>query len=58
MTAETKGKAAAEKRRWEILQAAADKRAKEQLLAALLAATGLDEYIAEAIAAHERQHHD
>jgi hypothetical protein len=58
MTADTKGKDEKDARRWEILQAAADKRAKEQLLAALLAATGLDEYIAEAIAAHERQLHD
>jgi hypothetical protein len=44
--------------RWEILQREATRQAKADLLKALLDATGLDEYIAEAIASHERQSHD
>ena len=36
--------------RWEILQRAAVETAKKDLLDALLKATGLDEYIAKAIA--------
>jgi hypothetical protein len=43
--------------RWIRLQEQAEKRAKENLLAALLEATGLDEYIAEAIEMHCVQNH-
>ena len=44
--------------RWEILRRAAIESAKKDLLDALLKATGLDKYIADAIEAHERQQHD
>ncbi len=44
--------------KWRILQASAEQRAKEQLLEALLKSTGLDEYIADAIAQHEKQSHN
>jgi hypothetical protein len=47
-----------DEQRWEILQREADRKAKSELLAALLAATGLDEYIANAITAHELQNHN
>lgn len=45
-------------RRWQNLQKLADRLAKEKLLDALLTTTGLAEYIADAIADHERQYHD
>jgi tellurite resistance protein len=43
--------------KWRLLQEQAEKTAKRALLDALLAATGLDEYIADRIADHERQSH-
>ena len=43
--------------RWKRLQEQAVKTAKRELLDALLKTTGLDEYIADLIADHERQSH-
>ena len=43
---------------WQLLQQVAQKNAKRDLLEALLKALGLDEYIADRIADHERQYHD
>ena len=44
--------------KWVILQREVGRKAKKELLDALLLATGLGEYIAEAIESHERQMHD
>ena len=44
--------------KWAILQKEAERKAKADLLDALLAATGLGEYIAKAIVDHEKQNHD
>ena len=44
--------------KWDILKKEASRKAKDELLAVILAATGLDDYIANAIAAHEAQMHD
>jgi len=44
--------------KWAILQREVGRKAKKELLDALLLATGLGEYIAEAIESHERQMHD
>ena len=44
--------------KWSLLQREAERNARRELLEALLAATGLDEYIASAIGAHERQNHE
>jgi len=44
--------------KWQILQKEAQRMAKQELLEALFAATGLGEYIAKSIEDHERQSHD
>ena len=44
--------------KWRILQQEAQRKARQDLLDALLKSTGLDEYIADAIANHERQAHE
>lgn len=44
--------------KWKILQEVAESKAKQELLATLLLATGLDKYIWDAIESHERQMHD
>jgi hypothetical protein len=44
--------------KWQILQEKAKRDARRELLDAFFAATGLDDYIADAIARHESQMHD
>ena len=43
--------------RWQFLQLVAERKAKQDLLDALLVSTGLGEYIAKAIADHELSNH-
>ena len=46
-----------DKEQWLALQALAKERARKDLLEEILSITGLDDYIKELIAKHEREYH-